>query len=136
MCAKGRVHACVCKALFVYGLTLTSISLSLCHRWSNLKALADERRASLDTALERAKHFHGNWKREADWLTEAERKAYADWMPRGLPETCAAEIVEHEACTHTHPFTHTHTHTHTHLYMYRHTHIHVHVYVCTAHIHT
>ena len=65
-------------------------------RWSNLKALAKERRSLLDKALEKAQQFHDRWKKESDWLTEAERGAYADWTPHGLPETCAAEITEHE----------------------------------------
>ena len=61
-----------------------------------MKTLAAERRSLLDAALERARCFHDNWKKESDWLTEAERRAYADWTPRGLPETCAEEIREHE----------------------------------------
>ncbi|CAI8055159.1 Dystonin, partial [Geodia barretti] len=69
---------------------------SLNEKWDHLKALAAERRSSLDTALERAQRFHDNWKRESDWLTEAERRAYADWTPCGLPETCDEEIREHE----------------------------------------
>ena len=76
----------------------TVLPACLYHRWERLKSLAAERRSSLDTALERARHFHDNWKRESDWLTEAERRAYADWMPRGFPETCDEEIGEHEVC--------------------------------------
>ena len=73
---------------------------AFCHpdRWEHLKSLAAERRSLLDTALQRAQHFYDNWKRESDWLTEAERRAYADWTPRGLPETCDEEIKEHEVC--------------------------------------
>lgn len=65
-------------------------------RWEKLKSLAVERRACLEEALQRANKFHANWKKESDWLTDAERRAYADWTPRGLPETCEVEIREHE----------------------------------------
>ena len=67
-------------------------------RWTALKALATERRSTLKNALEKAKRFHDNWKQQVAWLADAERRAYVDWKPCGLPETCDADITKHEVC--------------------------------------
>ena len=40
------------------------------------------------------KMFHENV--QVHWLSEAEKNAYADWKPCGLPETCEADITKHE----------------------------------------
>ena len=58
--------------------------------------MAADRNATLTDAMEKAKDFHDSWKMEVGWLSEAERKAYADWKPSGLPETCGADIKNHE----------------------------------------
>lgn len=66
------------------------------YRWESLKAQAAGRRGALEEALERAKNFNDHWKALIDWLTDAERRAYADWKPCALPETCQAEITKHQ----------------------------------------
>lgn len=58
--------------------------------------LASGRNAVLVEAMEKANDFHNCWKCEVGWLAEAEKKAYADWKPCGLPETCEADLVDHE----------------------------------------
>ena len=53
---------------------------------------------TLNDAMEKASDFREAWKKEVDWLNEAERQAYADWKSCGLPETCEADIYKHEVC--------------------------------------
>ena len=65
-------------------------------RWESLKTQASERRGALEEAHERAKDFHDHWKELIDWLADAERRAYADWKPSALPETCQADITKHQ----------------------------------------
>lgn len=65
-------------------------------RWESLKAQAAGRRGALEEALGRANNFHQHWKALIDWLADAERRAYADWKPCALPETCQAEITKHQ----------------------------------------
>ena len=48
--------------------------------------------------MDKAKDFNNCWKKEVAWLAEAERQAYADWKPSGLPETCEQDIVKHKVC--------------------------------------
>ena len=76
--------------------THTHIYTHHTHRWEALKDLAAKRRSILVAALDKAKHFHDNWKQQVDWLDDAEKKAYAEWKPCALPETCEAEITKHQ----------------------------------------
>ena len=46
--------------------------------------------------MEKTSDFHSSWKYEVGWLAEAETKAYTDWKPCGLPETCEADLLNHE----------------------------------------
>ena len=68
----------------------------LTYRWESLKAQAAGRRGTLEEALERAKNYNEHWKSLIDWLADAERRAYADWKPSALPETCQADITKHQ----------------------------------------
>ena len=68
-------------------------------RWEELKDLASKRNAVLAEAMKKASDFHEGWKCEVGWLEEAERKAYADWKPCGLPRTCQADLDAHEVGT-------------------------------------
>lgn len=61
-----------------------------------MKAQVTGRRGALEKALERAKGFNDHWKDLIDWLADAERRAYTDWKPCALPETCQAEITKHQ----------------------------------------
>ena len=74
----------------------STMTLSLFPRWEVLQSLASQRREALTDALEKATDFNDNWKTEVDWLSEAERVAYADWKPCGLPETCEADTTKHQ----------------------------------------
>ena len=65
-------------------------------RWELLKTQALERRGTLEEALGRAKDFNDHWKELVDWLADAERRAYADWKPCALLETCQADITKHQ----------------------------------------
>ena len=58
--------------------------------------LASDRNAVLVEAMEKTSDFHSSWKCEVGWLAEAETKAYTDWKPCGLPETCEADLLNHE----------------------------------------
>lgn len=71
-------------------------SCALTYRWESLKAQVTGRRGALEEALERAKGFNDHWKDLIDWLADAERRAYTDWKPCALPETCQAEITKHQ----------------------------------------
>ena len=64
-------------------------------------SLAAPRRVTLEEALNRARCFHDNWKKEADWLSDAERQIYADWSPHALPQTCDTDLEQHKVpyCT-------------------------------------
>ncbi len=68
-------------------------------RWATLQALASHRKDTLDEAMDKASLFNSSWREEVGWLAEAERLAYADWKPCGLPKTCEADIVEHQVST-------------------------------------
>ena len=65
-------------------------------RWDTLQALAAKRKDTLTNAMEKASDFNSSWREEVGWLSEAERQAYADWRPSGLPETCEVDIHKHK----------------------------------------
>lgn len=77
-------------------LRLMYLSPTLPSRWDTLQALAAKRKDTLADAMEKASDFNNSWKEEVGWLSEAERQAYADWKPSGLPETCEADIHKHK----------------------------------------
>jgi hypothetical protein len=65
-------------------------------RWDALQALASKRNDTLSDAMEKASDFNTSWKEEVGWLSDAERNAYADWKPSGLPKTCEVDIHKHK----------------------------------------
>ena len=85
--------------------TVVPIKKTFCpiSRWDNLISLAAQQRVTLEEALNRSRCFHDNWKKEADWLTEAERQTNADWSPHALPQTCDTDLEQHKVlyCTST-----------------------------------
>ena len=53
-------------------------------------ALTAKTLTALDYAVQMTK--------QADWLNDAEKRAYSEWKPCALPETCMAEITKHQVC--------------------------------------
>lgn len=81
-------------------LTTPLLCITILYRWESLKAQASSRRGTLEEALGRAKDFNDHWKTLVDWLADAERRAYTDWRPCALPETCQADITKHQVRGH------------------------------------
>eukprot|EP00731_Ephydatia_muelleri_P031615 Em0023g122a len=69
----------------------------LSSRWDALKSLVHTRRQLLSEALAKAKAFHEKWRQLNERLSGVENKMYVEWVQRGLPEPCEAELAEHQA---------------------------------------
>lgn len=54
------------------------------------------RRQLLSEALAKAKAFHEKWRQLNERLSGVENKMYVEWVQRGLPEPCEAELAEHQ----------------------------------------
>ncbi len=61
-----------------------------------MKKLAADRNSVLEEALPRAQSFNDRWKKELTWLKNAEARAYADWRPCGLTQTCQEDLDKHK----------------------------------------
>ena len=66
-------------------------------RWEELNRRCEARDKELNNALEKAKRFHGNRKKEIDWLDDTEKVIGLDDKVHGLPESCAKDIKSLEA---------------------------------------